>query len=135
MQECETDLKRADGAAANDTPNGYPLKNPNFFALEGRINRAKYVYSLIIIGIIGAVAVTIKPTNPTIVLTNVLLFFPVIKRLHDMDVSGGLGILAFLPGANIILAIVLLFKMGTRGANKYGPDPVAASEGNDMEVE
>ena len=88
--------------------------------------------SLIAIGIVGSVVLSIKPINVTVIAINILLFFPIVKRLHDMNVSGGLGILAFLPGANVILALVLLFKKGTLGDNKYGSDPLSSTGENVM---
>ena len=82
--------------------------------------------TVIVIGIVGTIAITIMPLNIAIIAINALLFFPIIKRLHDMNISGGIGILVFIPGANIIMAIVLLFIKGTNGANKYGNDPISS---------
>ena len=127
MADYSDHLENKNNSNSKGLSNSYPFKNPNFFSFEGRINRAKYLLSLFAIGIIGAIALTMKPTNITAMAISALLFFPIIKRLHDMDASGGLGILAFLPGANVILAIFLLFKKGTVGANKYGKDPLSSA--------
>ena len=127
MVESSEHLENKKDTNSKGLNNSYPFKNPNFFSFDGRINRTKYFASLIAIGIVGAIALTIKPTNTTVMVVSALLFFPIIKRLHDMDASGGVGILAFLPGANVILAIFLLFKKGTIGANKYGNDPLSSS--------
>jgi uncharacterized membrane protein YhaH (DUF805 family) len=125
MAKSSEDIENQENTSSKRLPNLYPFKNPNFFSFDGRINRAKYFLSIVAIGIIGTIVLTIKPTNITVMMISALLFFPIIKRLHDMDVSGGLGILAFLPGANVILALVLLFKRGTFGDNKYGSDPLS----------
>ena len=45
-----------------------------------------------------------------------------VRRLHDKDMTGWLTILAFLPIAALILAI-LLIGSGTPGPNRYGPVP------------
>lgn len=45
------------------------------------------------------------------------------KRLHDLNKSGWLSLLVFVPLANVILSIVLLFKPGSRGINNYGEQP------------
>jgi uncharacterized membrane protein YhaH (DUF805 family) len=46
----------------------------------------------------------------------------VVRRLHDQDKSGWLALLGLVPIANIVL-LVFMFLEGTRGPNKYGPDP------------
>lgn len=55
-----------------------------------------------------------------------LLSFPIfvalsVRRLHDMDWSGWLVLLTFVPLANIFMGLCLLFKKGTDGPNQYGP--------------
>jgi uncharacterized membrane protein YhaH (DUF805 family) len=56
-----------------------------------------------------------------------LLSFPAVKRLHDLGRSGWEYFLFLLPFYNIYLGLLLLFKRGSDGDNKYGPDPLAAS--------
>ena len=51
----------------------------------------------------------------------------IIKRLHDLDWTGWLSLLTFVPLVNIIFGLVLLFAPGTAGPNKYGPPPKAGS--------
>lgn len=48
-----------------------------------------------------------------------------IQRLHDLDQSGWLILLNFIPLANIVMAIFLIFVPGTQGSNKWGPKPPA----------
>jgi uncharacterized membrane protein YhaH (DUF805 family) len=45
------------------------------------------------------------------------------KRLHDMNDSGWWTLLFLLPLIDAGFELVLLFKPGTRDANKYGPVP------------
>lgn len=47
-----------------------------------------------------------------------------IKRLHDMNSSGWLCLLTFIPLVGIIFTIVIGCIEGTVGANKYGADPL-----------
>lgn len=53
-----------------------------------------------------------------------------VRRLHDLDKPGWfllIQALFFIPGINLILFIFnlyLLFAPGTKGANKYGDDPL-----------
>jgi uncharacterized membrane protein YhaH (DUF805 family) len=49
---------------------------------------------------------------------------PIIKRLHDLNWAGAWFWLIFIPGLNLILILLLHFKRGTRGANRFGPDPL-----------
>jgi uncharacterized membrane protein YhaH (DUF805 family) len=46
----------------------------------------------------------------------------IVRRLHDQDKSGWLALLMLVPIANIVL-LVFMFLEGTRGPNKFGPDP------------
>lgn len=46
-----------------------------------------------------------------------------VRRLHDMNMSGLLVIFALIPYINIIFFLSVLFIRGTRGKNQYGPDP------------
>ncbi len=53
-----------------------------------------------------------------------------IRRLHDVNLSGWLVLLCFVPIVNILAALGLLivcFVPGTAGPNKYGPDPKGAA--------
>ncbi|MCB9804140.1 DUF805 domain-containing protein [Candidatus Peribacteria bacterium] len=50
-------------------------------------------------------------------------FICVIKRLHDLNMSGFWFILYSMPFIGIFFAIYLLFKPGNREENLYGPPP------------
>ena len=45
------------------------------------------------------------------------------RRLHDLDQSGWLTLLIFIPLVNLFFALYLLFAPGTKGENKYGLKP------------
>ena len=47
----------------------------------------------------------------------------VIKRLHDVNLSGWFALLILIPTVNLFFFLYLLFAGGTVGANKYGYDP------------
>lgn len=47
-----------------------------------------------------------------------------VYRLHDLDWTGWLFLVAFIPYVNIIFLLILLFAPGKHGPNKYGPDPL-----------
>ena len=46
-----------------------------------------------------------------------------VKRLHDIDASGWWAILMLIPLVNFFLGIVLLFRKGTNGENRFGLPP------------
>jgi len=50
-----------------------------------------------------------------------------IRRLHDLNRSGRQYWLLVAPIYNIYLGLVLWFKRGTRGPNRYGPYPLSAN--------
>jgi uncharacterized membrane protein YhaH (DUF805 family) len=47
-----------------------------------------------------------------------------VRRLHDLDLGGAHWFLLLIPFANLALALVLLFRPGTKGPNSFGPDPL-----------
>lgn len=44
-----------------------------------------------------------------------------VRRLHDMDYSGWWVLLEFIPGVNILMALLLGVVPGTAGPNRFGP--------------
>ncbi|WP_225204504.1 DUF805 domain-containing protein [Novosphingobium huizhouense] len=46
-----------------------------------------------------------------------------VRRFHDQDRSGWMVLLGFIPYIGGIIVIVFMCLEGTRGANRYGPDP------------
>ena len=46
-----------------------------------------------------------------------------VKRLHDLDKSGWLILLMFVPIVNALFGLYMLFADGTVGPNQYGEDP------------
>lgn len=46
-----------------------------------------------------------------------------VRRLHDQDRSGWLLLLWLIPFLGWFALLVLMLLEGTRGANRYGPDP------------
>ncbi len=58
-------------------------------------------------------------------IVSVVLLIPVlissyVRRLHDVNQSGLLTLLIFVPFVNLLLFLYLLFAPGTQGPNKYG---------------
>ena len=101
---------------------------------SGRYNRAKYIKITLLVAIPIAVVAVIASEleyagnffiSPLHLVAFVALSPITIKRLHDVDMPDWCYLLFLVPGANIILGLYLLFKKGTQGPNKYGPDPLS----------
>lgn len=52
----------------------------------------------------------------------------IIKRLHDLDRPGWHWCLLAIPLYNFYLGLVLLFKKGSHGPNRFGRDPLSGAE-------
>ena len=57
------------------------------------------------------------------VVASVATFTFAVRRLNDMDLSGWLSLLFFVPFANLIITIALWAVPGTRGENRFGLQP------------
>jgi uncharacterized membrane protein YhaH (DUF805 family) len=117
------------------------------FSTQGRLNRAKYVWRTLLMGmsvnLVAFVAAFLlrgiagEHAEPAALLVFYLLTmagvvataFEAVKRLHDLERPGSHYWLLLIPFYNIYLALVLLFKRGTSGPNRYGDDPLAAPQG------
>ncbi len=47
----------------------------------------------------------------------------IFRRLHDTERSGWWILIAFIPLVGVLILLVFLILQGTRGENRYGPDP------------
>lgn len=50
-----------------------------------------------------------------------------IRRFHDQDRSGFFVLLNFIPFIEGILVLVFMCLQGTKGENRFGPDPLAVT--------
>ena len=48
-----------------------------------------------------------------------------VRRFHDQDKSGWFVLINFVPYIGALIVLVFMLLEGTRGPNKYGPDPKA----------
>lgn len=117
-----------------------------FFSYQCRIGRLRYlahsmllmVVSYLAIAVVGILAAVVGGAVGSTSVASVfvvllllvgyvgLLYVSVImmiQRLHDQDLTGWLCLLMFIPIANLVLAVLLLFVPGTQGANRFGPPP------------
>ena len=56
-----------------------------------------------------------------------IIFIPalavIVRRLHDQDKSGWFILLQFIPYIGGIIILIFMCIEGTKGENRYGPDP------------
>ena len=50
-----------------------------------------------------------------------------VRRFHDQDKSGWFVLLNFVPYVGGIIVLVFMCLEGTKGENRYGPDPKAGA--------
>ena len=118
-----------------------------FFTSKGRVNRKRYFLRGLLLGVIATiVSIPIHVANvyensgyrvdDTLeifaLLSGILVFliyipmwFNIIRRCHDIDKSGWWSLLMLVPFVNIVFGLYILFKKGTAGRNRFGPDPLA----------
>jgi uncharacterized membrane protein YhaH (DUF805 family) len=46
-----------------------------------------------------------------------------VRRFHDQDKSGWFVLINFIPYVGSLIVLVFMFLEGTRGPNRFGPDP------------
>ncbi|MDO8345286.1 MAG: DUF805 domain-containing protein [Cellvibrio sp.] len=106
----------------------------SFFSPSSRINRLRYwahgalfaigFYAILAVG--GGLFAFVSPWVGVPIMAAAyigLLVFSVIvmiQRLHDLNKTGWMWLLALVPFANIYLLIILIFFKGTPGRNNYG---------------
>lgn len=108
-----------------------------FFSPSSRINRLRYwahgvlfalgFYAIAAVGFALFSFVSPWVGGPIIAAAYIALLVTsvivMVQRLHDLNKTGWLWLLAFVPLANIYLIVLLIFFKGTPGANNYGLQP------------
>ena len=114
------------------------------FSFNGRINRAKFwlgTVCLLVVYIILAVisSATMGQDGPGIIGIIVLIIYIAmiwpsvalgVKRFHDRDKSGWWVLISLVPIIGGLWYLIECgFLEGTKGPNKFGPDPLAQAAG------
>jgi uncharacterized membrane protein YhaH (DUF805 family) len=132
----QSDIDRVDGAKYADV---------KVFSFSGRIGRMRYLaYSMglmLIVAFGGSfMAAMMAPALSSqgdevaggiagLVMVVVYAFMLVasftfaVRRLNDLDTSGWMSLLLFVPIVNVIFGIALWLIPGTKGSNRFGPQP------------
>ena len=121
-----------------------PLKR--YAEFSGRSRRKEYwmfiLFEIILFAVVGLVAGMLfgfgDPGDPAtgalggavlilFVLLGLALFIPAlavtVRRFHDQDKSGWFVLLTFIPYLGSLILIVFMCLEGTKGPNRFGPDP------------
>ena len=117
-----------------------PLKRYTDFA--GRSRRKEYWFFLLgvfivaillsiiegILGLSGMVGGVYGPLTTLFLLGIIIPSIAVqIRRFHDQDKSGWFVLLSFIPFLGGLIVLVFMFLEGTKGPNRFGPDPKDAA--------
>lgn len=118
-----------------------------FLSPKGRFRRRDYWFGMIVVMIILAIGLSadfvfrgvemiptgtpgefdLQPAPLMLGFTGLLILWPSIamgiKRWHDRDKSGWFVLLGMIPIVNLYAYFSLFFLSGTRGLNRFGPDP------------
>jgi len=123
-----------------------PLKR--YADFSGRSRRKEYwmftlgyVLVLIVLGGLGGTLGAFDPSGGEVVGTVILaligifvlaLFIPAlavqVRRFHDQDKSGWFVLLGFIPYVGGLIVLVFMLLEGTKGDNRFGPDPKDPSQ-------
>ncbi len=105
----------------------------DILSLEGRVNRGQYLLWILTISVVvGVLSVVFEEAldgdalvNSSVVMITIGLIgiVPVVRRLHDLNLSGWWWLVGQIPLIGFFFALVLLFTRGTKGSNDYGEDP------------
>jgi uncharacterized membrane protein YhaH (DUF805 family) len=107
----------------------------NYVGFSGRASRSEFWYWIlftvlvsIVTSIIDLEVLSSSSISPFSSIWSLVTFLPSlamgVRRLHDTDRSGWWWLLSFIPLIGIIVLIVFWCSEGTRGPNRFGPDPL-----------
>jgi uncharacterized membrane protein YhaH (DUF805 family) len=108
------------------------------WSFNGRIGRGAYAGGLLLnlawtsaalVGLIYLGPFNLRDGSLTVLLAlwTWAYFALTAKRLHDLGVSGLFSLLLLVPGAVLIMTIILLIPRGDDNDNRYGPGATSTS--------
>ena len=126
------------GRPANMMPFMDAMKSgfKNSFTLSGRASRSEYWYWILggfifqMVMIVGSLVLAIIeiPVLPALMILAPILLVPgsitlVVRRLHDVGMSGWMWFVALVPVVGALYLIYLFVQEGDAGENAYGTVP------------
>lgn len=106
-----------------------------FFGFRGRLSREPYLLGLLAMTFLVTTVMAplmiveneqIRISNfalPIVLISLVVQFALVIKRLHDLGKSDWYSVIIIIPTVNIVFALALAVIPGQPGQNRYGDMP------------
>lgn len=96
-----------------------------FWSLSPRLNRAKYLGLLSFWFGVLFLLTSLLEKHYNIMALLAFLIFPnfialALRRMHDLNLSGRWFIIMFIPFIGLLFSLLLFFKSGVKGTNKYG---------------
>ena len=100
-----------------------------YFVFEGRASRSEYWWFQLIVSPSYFISEVLDNEISFFFLGITLLtFIPAIsvgvRRLHDTNRSGFFLLISFIPFIGALVLLFLLIPEGTKGKNRFGPDPL-----------
>ncbi len=114
-----------------------PLKR--YADFSGRSRRSEYWFfmllNIVVYAVLGGLWLMMRNNALGSIFMGVLVLYGIgvfipslacqIRRFHDQDKSGWFALLNFVPYIGGLIVFVMMFLEGTKGDNKFGPDPKA----------
>lgn len=113
----------------------------NYVGFEGRARRKEYwmftLFSVIVSIILAIVDAAMASSADSVGVLGLLYSLAVllpslavsVRRLHDIDKSGWWLLIVLVPLIGAIVLLVFAVMEGTRGSNRFGPDPKSGEDG------
>jgi len=108
----------------------------NYVGFSGRASRSELWYWILFFVLVSIVTANIdlgilsSKSGPITSIWSLVTLLPSlaigVRRLHDTDRRGWWWLLVYIPLVGIIVLIVFWCFEGTRGSNRFGPDPLGA---------
>ena len=100
-----------------------------YFVFEGRASRSEYWWFQLIVSPSYFIS-EVLDNEISFFFLGITLFTLIpaisagVRRLHDTNRSGFFILISFIPFIGGLVLLFLLIPEGTRGKNKFGPDPL-----------
>ena len=103
-----------------------------YFVFEGRASRSEYWWFQLIVSPSYFIS-TVFENDISYLFLGITLFTLIpaisagVRRLHDTNRSGFFLLISFIPFIGGLILLFFLIPEGTKGKNRFGPDPLKKS--------
>ena len=103
-----------------------------YFVFEGRASRSEYWWFQLIVSPSYLIS-TVFENDIAYIFLGITLFTLIpaisagVRRLHDTNRSGFFLLISFIPFIGGLILLFFLIPEGTKGKNRFGPDPLKKS--------